>query len=216
MKSVMAASTPRRRARAEDHRDLRHHARRERVAEEDVGVAAERHDAFLDARAAGVVEADHGRAVAHREVHDLADLLRVRLGERAAVHGEVLREHVHEPPLDAPVAGDHAVAVHRAVAVLAGGVARACGDEAVELDEAPLVEQHVESLARESFPLSCCALSRAAPPPSSASARRRSRRSSLSRMVIGRTSYARAPATRDAPGRRVSAGGVGAAGRRGA
>jgi hypothetical protein len=35
----------------------------ERVAQEDVGVAGERLDALLDARAARVVEADDGRAV---------------------------------------------------------------------------------------------------------------------------------------------------------
>ena len=62
-------------ARPEDRRDLRHDAGGERVAQEDVGVAAERDDAFLDARAARVVEADHRRAVPHREIHDLADLL---------------------------------------------------------------------------------------------------------------------------------------------
>jgi hypothetical protein len=52
-----------------------------------------------------------GAPFLHREVHDLADLRRVRLGERAAEHGEVLREHVDEPAVDAAVAGDHAVAV---------------------------------------------------------------------------------------------------------
>src|SRR3712207_8308188 len=35
-------------ARAHDRGDLRHHAGRERVAEEDVGVAGERDHAFLD------------------------------------------------------------------------------------------------------------------------------------------------------------------------
>ena len=45
-----------------DGADLRHHARGEGVAQEDVGVAAERRHAFLDARAARVVEADDRRA----------------------------------------------------------------------------------------------------------------------------------------------------------
>ena len=49
-------------------------------------------DALLDARAARVVEADDRRAVLHREVHDRADLLRVRLAHRAAEDGEVLGE----------------------------------------------------------------------------------------------------------------------------
>ena len=80
-----------------DGGDLRHHARGERVAQEDVGVAAERHHAFLDARAARVVQAHDRRAHAHRQVHHLADLRGVGLGERAAEHGEVLREGVDLP-----------------------------------------------------------------------------------------------------------------------
>ena len=64
------------RAGAEDGGDLRDDARGQGVAEEDVGVAAERDDPLLDAGAARVVEADDRRAVPHREVHHLADLLR--------------------------------------------------------------------------------------------------------------------------------------------
>ena len=80
--------------------DLRHHARGQRVAQEDVGVAAERGDALLDARAAGVVEADDRRAVLHRQVHHLADLLGVGLGQRAAEDGEVLGEDVDQAAVD--------------------------------------------------------------------------------------------------------------------
>ncbi len=46
------------RARAHDGRDLRHHAARERVAQENIRVARQRDDAFLNARAAGIVQAD--------------------------------------------------------------------------------------------------------------------------------------------------------------
>ncbi len=43
-----------------------------------------REDALLDARAAGIVQADHRRAVLHRQVHDLADLFCMGLTQRAA------------------------------------------------------------------------------------------------------------------------------------
>ena len=43
---------------AGDDRDLRHDARDQHVAEKDLAVAGERIVAFLDARAAGIVEAD--------------------------------------------------------------------------------------------------------------------------------------------------------------
>jgi hypothetical protein len=48
---------------SEDRGDLGDHAGGQRVAEEDVRVAAEGGNAFLDARAAGVVEADDRRAL---------------------------------------------------------------------------------------------------------------------------------------------------------
>ena len=98
------------RARPHDRGDLRHHARRERVAQEDVGVAGEREHAFLDPRAARVVEADDRRAHLHREIHDLHDLRGVGLRERSAEHGEVLREGVDRTAVDPAGAGDDAVA----------------------------------------------------------------------------------------------------------
>ena len=63
MKSVMAGEYTAPPAHGpEDRADLRHDAGRERVAQEDVGVAGERLDALLDARAARVVEPDDRRA----------------------------------------------------------------------------------------------------------------------------------------------------------
>src|SRR5581483_1949403 len=81
--------------RAHDEGELRHDPGELDVAPEDLRVAGERHDAFLDASPAGVVDPDHGAAVLAREVEDLADLLGDRLRQRAAEHGEVLREHEH-------------------------------------------------------------------------------------------------------------------------
>src|ERR1035437_868234 len=134
------------RARPENRRDLRNDAGRERVAQEDFGVAAEGNHALLNTRPAGVVETDHGRAVFHRQVHHLADLLGVRLAQRAAEHREVLREDVHETAVDTTEAGDHAVAV--GPFVLEAEVRRTVRDEAVELREAAFVQEPVEPFAR--------------------------------------------------------------------
>ncbi len=127
-------------------RDLRNDARGQDVALEDVGVAAERGHAFLDARAAGVVEADHRRADLHRVVHDLADLLGVRLGERAAEDREVLAEDEHQPAVDRAVAGDDAVA--RDLLVGHAEVRAAVLDEHVPFLEGARVEQQLDALAR--------------------------------------------------------------------
>jgi hypothetical protein len=86
---------------AGDDRDLRHEAGEEHVAEEDLAVAGERVVAFLDARAAGIVDADDRHAGLQGVVHQVADLLRVDAAERAAADGEVLAEPViaDAPPL---------------------------------------------------------------------------------------------------------------------
>ena len=58
---------------AEDAADLGNHAGGHDVALEDFGIAGQCVDAFLDACAARVVEADYGSAHLHGHVHDLAD-----------------------------------------------------------------------------------------------------------------------------------------------
>ena len=133
------------RARAKDGAQLRHHAGGEGVAQEDLGVATQRDDPLLDAGAARVVEPDDGSPVSHGEVHDLADLFRVRLGQGPAEHREVLREHVDQPPFDPPVARHDPVAQIPLVAEPEIGAA--VRHEPIELHERPGIEQHVEPLA---------------------------------------------------------------------
>ena len=82
-------------------RDLRDDAGGAHVAAEDLAVALEAGDAFLDAGAAAVVDADDRHAGLQRQVHDLADLLGRDLGDAAADDREVLREDADRPPLDA-------------------------------------------------------------------------------------------------------------------
>ena len=132
-------------ARPHDHRYLRHDAGVERVAQEDVGVTGEAGDALLDARAAGVVEADDGRAGLQRQVHDAADLLADDLRQRAAEDREVLRVDEDLPAIDAPVAGDDGVAVE--ALPVGAELGRAMDDQRFQLGEAALVEEDVEAFA---------------------------------------------------------------------
>ena len=134
------------RARPEDHRDLGHDARGEDVAQEDLRVAAERRDALLDPRTAGVVEPDDRCPDLHREIHDLADLLGVRLGQRAAEDREVLAVDEHQATVDGAVTRDHAVAED--ALPVEPELRRAVRDERVELDERVRVQQQVQSFAR--------------------------------------------------------------------
>jgi hypothetical protein len=129
---------------AEDCRDLRDDPRRQRVLEEDVGVPTKGHHALLDACTAGIIQPDDGRSIPQGEVHDLADLGRVRLGQRAAEDREILREHVHQAPVDASVPGDDPVAVNGRLPFSQGPG----GDESIDLHKGAVVEQHVEAFAR--------------------------------------------------------------------
>ena len=134
------------RARAHDDADLRDDAGGEDVALEDIGVAGERFHALLNARAAGVENADDWSAVLHRHVLDLANLLRVRAGERAAEDGEVLGEDVDQAAVDRAPAGDDAVAGD--FGFLHAEFVAAVFDEHVELLERAFVEQKLNALAR--------------------------------------------------------------------
>src|SRR6266852_5462482 len=83
-------------ARTHDRADLRDDAAGQRVAQKNIGVTGKRRDAFLDARAARIVQADDGSAGAHGLIHYFANFQGVGFGERAAEDGEVLGEDVDE------------------------------------------------------------------------------------------------------------------------
>src|SRR5579859_2351856 len=137
------------RAGACDERDLRHDTRRLDVAPEDLRISAEADDAFLDACAARVVDADDRATRAHREIHDLADLLREDFTERAAEHREVLREEEDAATVDRAVSCDDAVADEALLRQpeRIGPVDR----ERVELDERIRIEEARDAFARRKF-----------------------------------------------------------------
>ena len=95
---------------AADHGDLRDLAAQAHVLLEDPGVPGEGREALLHARAAGLDEAHHGRAGAAGEPQHADDRVGVLLAQRAAEVRRVLRVAEHGAPVDAPGAGDHAVA----------------------------------------------------------------------------------------------------------
>ena len=142
-------------ARAEDHADLRGHARGLDVAVEDAAVAGEADHALLDAGAGAVVEADDRRADRQRQVHELVDLLGEDLAEGAAEDGEVLREDEHLAAVDGAPAGDDTVGVGP---LLEPGRRRAVAGQLVELVEGAVVEQVLDPLAGQQLALAVLAL----------------------------------------------------------
>ena len=88
---------------------------------------------------------DHRRADAHGVVHDLADLLRMRLAERAAEDGEVLTEHENQPAVDGAATGDDAIA--RNALLRHAEVGAPVFDEHVVFLERAVVEKQLQALA---------------------------------------------------------------------
>ncbi len=67
------------RAGPHNRRDLRHHSAVQRVAQENVCIARQRHHAFLNARSARIIQPNHGSPHLRRQIHDLHDLRGIRL-----------------------------------------------------------------------------------------------------------------------------------------
>ena len=134
------------RARPHDQRDLRDDARGQHIALEHFAIAAERRHALLDARPAGVEQADDRRAVLQRHILQLGDFLRMRLAQRAAEHGEILGEDEDGAAIDRAPAGDDAVAGN--LGLLHAEIGAAMLDEHVEFLERSMVEQQFDAFAR--------------------------------------------------------------------
>ena len=137
------------RARPHDQTDLRDDARGHDIALKHLAISRQRGHALLNTRAAGIVDADDGRAVLHRHIHDLADLLAMGFGHRAAHHGEILTEHINLTAIDCAPAGDHAIACWAVFLHLEIGAAM--GDEHVEFLETALIKQQLNALACGQF-----------------------------------------------------------------
>ena len=102
-----------------------------------------------------------GRPVMHGKIHDLADLLGVGFGKRAAKDGKVLREDIDQPPVDLAPAGDDAVAGNdRLVHLELGGPV---GDEHIVFFETLGIEQHVDAFARRQLALAVLGIDAALP-----------------------------------------------------
>ena len=92
--------------------DLRHDAGKKDVAKKYLAVSGERVEPFLDARAARIVESDHGAASLQGVIHQVADFLGVNASQRTAANGKILAEGRHDTAIHQPRARNHAVARH--------------------------------------------------------------------------------------------------------
>src|SRR5487761_121894 len=133
-------------ARAEDQAQLRDEPARLDVAPEDLGVAGERHDTFLDAGPARIVDADDRDPVSHREVHHLDDLLCEDLAEGPSKDRSIVAEKHYVATVDLPHTGHHAISWH-ALCIHFRTIGAMCGED-VELLERVAVDKSRDPLAR--------------------------------------------------------------------
>ena len=133
------------RAGAHDGRNLRHYARGQGVAQENIRVARERRHSLLDARPTRVIQPHDRDADLQGQIHNLRNLGGVGLTQRAAEDAEVLGKGVGGAAVDATVARDDPVA--RNPLLGHPKVLAAVLHQLVELLEALLIEKQVEPLA---------------------------------------------------------------------
>ena len=96
--------------RAEDHRNLRNHAARQGITEENLTVPGQCVDAFLDTSSTRVVDADQRNAHVQRIIHDLGDFTGVHKAERTAGYGKVLCKDGNRRTQNGSGTDNHAVA----------------------------------------------------------------------------------------------------------
>jgi len=128
-----------------DHADLRDNPGVLGVAPEDFGISAQAANTFLDARPTGVNQANNGSAVAHRQVHHLADLVGLHFTQRTALDSKILGIDVHRPPINPAKASDHAIA--GGFVRLGAGFIVPLDDKGFHLLEGAGVQQDVHPLA---------------------------------------------------------------------
>ena len=97
-------------------------------------------------RSPRIIKTDNRRSDLHRLIHDLANLSRMRRGQRPSEHSEVLTEREHATAIYQAMSGDDPIArnflfVHTEV----GGIVL---DEHVPFFEGAFVKQNVQALAR--------------------------------------------------------------------
>ena len=125
---------------------LRNYSGEVYVLPENFSVSGKRLNAFLDSRAAGVVDADYGHSVFAGELHKIAYFLGVVGAQGSARDSEVLAERRHLPSVDGAdsayyaVGGQHLLFHAEVVAVVLNVHS--------ELHERPGVEQGFNSFAR--------------------------------------------------------------------
>src|SRR6266446_10271777 len=131
---------------SKDATDLRHHAAGQRVAQKNISITAETDDAFLNARAAGIIQSDDRSADFHRKIHHFANFFRVSFRKRTAKDSEVLRENENLATIDQTVTGNYAIAGIELF--LHAKIPPAMDHQLIEFFKRSFIQQELDAFAR--------------------------------------------------------------------
>ena len=132
-------------ARTKDSGDLGDHTRSQDVVLEDVTIATESVDTFLNTGTTRVIKADDRSTHLHSKLHDLTDLRSQHFGECTTKDGEVLCEDIDQTTVNRTGTGDDTVTEE--LRLVDTEVRRAVQDEGVDFVEATFVEEEGDTLA---------------------------------------------------------------------
>src|SRR5205814_341350 len=131
---------------AHDAADLWHNAACQSIAKKDICITAKTYHALLNARAAGIIQADNWRTDLHCEIHDFADLFRVRFGKGAAKDCEVLGEDKDFPAVDQAVTGHDSIAGINLI--FQSKIMRTMLNQSVKLLKCSFIEEKIDAFTR--------------------------------------------------------------------
>ena len=125
--------------RSHDSGNLGDNTGRNGVVEEQLAVAAQSVDSFLDTGSAGVVHANARSAHLQGQSLNFGNLVGMHFAQGTAFNGEILREYINQATIDCAVTGGYAFT--RQVFFLLAEVVAAMTDETVQFYERTFIQQ---------------------------------------------------------------------------
>ena len=136
---------------AHDGGDLRNNAGGSSIAEEDLAIAFQTVQTFLDAGTAGIIHADYGSADLAGILKDFADLIGLNFAHGAADNGEILGISVDDAAVYLAVAANNTITGE--VLLFLAKVVAAMDNEGIDLNKGVGIEQGLETLTSGHFAL---------------------------------------------------------------
>ena len=125
--------------------NLRNHTAGHDVALENLAIAGQCVDTFLQTGTTRVVQTDYGSTHLHGDVHNLANLAGQHLTQRTCCYGEILCENINQTAANGSATSYHTIA--QIVLLVHTEVCTTVLNEHVHFFETSVIEQHGDAFA---------------------------------------------------------------------